>query len=64
MKKKDVEIGGLYWAKISNKLCRVEIVAPSTLGGWLAINTETGRNIRIKSAAKLRGPVFVRISER
>lgn len=56
MLKKDIEIGGVYIAKISDKLARVRIDAPAQYGnGWDATNLDTGRKIRIKSAAKLRG---------
>lgn len=54
MRKKDVEIGAVYTAKVSNKIVQVRIGKPSSLGGWNATNLSTGRSIRIKSAAKLR----------
>jgi hypothetical protein len=54
MKKSDVVIGGLYVAKVSGKLTAVRIVAPSAYGGWDALNTDTGRQVRIKTAARLR----------
>ena len=57
MKKADVKINGLYAAKVSGKLVAVEIVCESPYGGWDAINTETNRDVRIRSAARLRFPV-------
>lgn len=54
MKKKDVQIGNTYAAKVSGKIACVRIDAESRFGGWDATNTETGRRVRIKSAAKLR----------
>lgn len=54
MKKKDVEIGATYKAKISNSLTEVRIDREYHFGGWLATNLRTGRSVRIKSAAKLR----------
>jgi hypothetical protein len=57
MKKKDVKIGGLYAARVSGKLVAVEVLRESRNGGWDAINTETKRDVRIKSAARLRFPV-------
>lgn len=58
MRKSEVEIGGLYIAKISNKLTTVRIHNESMYGGWNAKNEATGRWIRIKSAAKLRGRAY------
>jgi hypothetical protein len=56
--KKEVEIGGVYIAKISEKLAHVRIDAPAHYGnGWDATNLDTGRKVRIKSAAKLRQKV-------
>lgn len=54
MKKKDVEIGATYTAKISGKIVEVRIFEVCTLGGWHAVNLKTGRDVRIKSATKLR----------
>lgn len=54
MKKKDVQIRGVYWAKISNRMVPVEILTESIYGGWNARNWTTSRMVRIKSAAKLR----------
>ncbi|RMF84298.1 MAG: hypothetical protein D6744_03325 [Planctomycetota bacterium] len=56
MKKKDVEIGATYVAKVSGKLARVRIERESPYGGWDAKNVETGRRVRIKSAQRLRYP--------
>jgi len=49
-----VEIGGVYTAKVSGRVVKVEIIAKHHLGGWLAKNLETGRTIRIKSGRRLR----------
>ncbi len=54
MRKKDVEIGGEYGAKVSNQLTRVRITGESPYGGWDAVNIATGRPVRIKTAARLR----------
>jgi hypothetical protein len=48
MKKRDVEIGGVYLAKISGRLTTVRIVSESVYGGWEAVNTATGRSVRIR----------------
>jgi hypothetical protein len=55
MKQSDVHIGQHYIAKVTNKLVTVEILAESPHGGWDAKNLDTGKNVRIKSAQRLRG---------
>jgi hypothetical protein len=55
IRKKDVKIGGVYHAKISGNVVRVRLDGPNPYGGWNATNLITGRPVRIKSAAKLRG---------
>jgi len=57
MKKRDVEIGKHYLAKIGGRLTTVKIVAESVYGGWEAVNTATGRRVRIKTAGRLRKEV-------
>jgi len=54
MKKNDIKIGEQYIAKISGKLVPVKVVSESPYGGWFGLNTTTGREVRIRSAAKLR----------
>jgi len=54
MKKHEVKIGGTYVAKVSQRLTTVRITGESHYGGWDAVNTKTGRAIRIKSAQRLR----------
>lgn len=58
MRKRDVQVGGTYEAKVSNSLVTVRIdrELPIT-GGWQGTNTKTGRTVRIKSAQRLRRPV-------
>ena len=55
MKKADVKIGGIYLAKVSQQLTKVQLVRESPYGGWDATNLATGRTVRIKTAARLRG---------
>ncbi len=55
MKKNEVKVGGLYVAKVSDKLVTVRIDSANRHGGWNATNTATGKRIRIKSAQRLRG---------
>jgi hypothetical protein len=57
MKKNEVKVGGLYHAKVSDKLVTVRIDSTHNVGGWSATNTRTGKRIRIKSAQRLRGAV-------
>lgn len=63
MRKADVVIGGDYRAKVSGRLATVRIVAESPYRGWEARNLETGRTVRIKTAARLRYPVREPASE-
>lgn len=52
MIKRDVEIGGVYRAKVSGNCVKVRIECPLKQG-WLAINLITGRDVRIRTAARL-----------
>ena len=54
MKKKDVEIGERYVAKVSGNEVPIQILRESRYGGWDAKNLKTGRMIRVKTAARLR----------
>jgi hypothetical protein len=56
MKKNDITIGGVYVCKVSGKLVPVRIVQASPTGGWQAVNVATGREVRVKTAARLRRP--------
>ena len=57
MKKSEVKIGGVYTAKVTNKLVQVRIDAESRYGGWEATNLATGKKVRIKSPTRLRAAV-------
>lgn len=66
MKRADVVIGGVYIARVSDRLVPVRIDAPHqrvgyfggrTVNHWDATNLSTGRKIEIRSAAKLRRAV-------
>lgn len=57
MQKKDVVVGGVYYAKVSGQCVRLRIDAPHPQTGWNATNLETGRMIRVRTAARLRGVV-------
>jgi len=56
MKKAEVHIGSTYIAKVSGVLAKVRITAESPCGGWRGTNLATGREVRIRSAARLRRP--------
>lgn len=56
MKKADIKIGGVYRAKVSDKLTDVRIDAENPSGGWDATNLATKKKVRIKSAQRLRAP--------
>ena len=57
MKKAEVEIGATYIVKVSGKLAPVKITGQSPYGGWDGRNLDTRRDIRIRSAQRLRRPV-------
>jgi hypothetical protein len=54
MKKCDVTLGQVYAVKVSGRIQPVRLIAESPYGGWVGRNEQTGREIRIRSAAKLR----------
>jgi hypothetical protein len=54
MKQRDVKLGGVYRAKVSNKLVDVRLDSVHHNKGWWATNLATGRSIHIKTAARLR----------
>ena len=54
MKKNEVKIGGVYTAKVTDKVVEVRIDAESRYGGWDGTNLATGKKVRVKSPAKLR----------
>lgn len=54
MKKSDVEIGKQYVAKVSNRLTTVKITGVNRHGGWDAVNVDSKKPVRIKSAQRLR----------
>jgi hypothetical protein len=54
MKKREVEIGGVYAAKVSGRVVAIRIDRESPYGGWDATNLATGRTVHVRSAARLR----------
>ena len=57
MQKQNVHIGTTYIVKVSGTLARVRITREHDRGGWYGINLATGREIRIRTAARLRSEV-------
>ncbi len=57
MMKAEVEIGGKYYANVTNKRVEIQIDAEKATGGWNATNLTTGKKIHIKSAQRLLGVV-------
>jgi len=56
MKKAEVRIGETYLVKVSGKLARVRVTGESPYGGWVGENLATRREVRIRSAQRLRRP--------
>lgn len=54
MKKADIVVGQTYIVKVSGRLTSVALESISPYGGWNGRNTRTGREVRIRTAAKLR----------
>ena len=57
MKKDQIEVGGSYSAKVSDRIVKVRIDSTNTHGGWNATNIATGKRIHVKSAQRLRRAV-------
>lgn len=57
MKKDEIEIGATYAAKVSDRVVPVRIDRENPRGGWDATNLVTNKQVRIKSAQRLRGAV-------
>lgn len=55
MKKNQVRIGETYTVKVSGQLAPVRVKGTSPYGGWIGVNTKTNREVRIRTAARLRG---------
>ncbi len=54
MKKTNVQVGATYIVKVSGHLVPVKLEGVSPYGGWVGRSMVTGREIRIRTAAKLR----------
>lgn len=56
MRAAEVQIGSVYVVKVSGRLTRVRVDSPCRYGGWYGTNLATGREVRIRSARRLRRP--------
>jgi len=54
MRKNEVQVGAVYWVKVSNQLVPVRIDRVHPYKGWFGTNLKTNRVIHIKSAGRLR----------
>ena len=54
MQKQNVHIGTTYIVKVSGRLAKVRLTREHARGGWYGANLATGREIRIRTAARLR----------
>lgn len=54
MKKDEVQIGATYLVRVTGKLAPVRIVCEHPHRGWNGVNVDTKREVRIKSAQRLR----------
>jgi hypothetical protein len=57
MQKHHVKIGTTYIVKVSGTLAKVRLTREHDRGGWYGTNLATGREIRIRTAARLRSEV-------
>jgi len=58
VRKKDVQIGGIYRARVLGKCTVVKILAEYASGGWVARNLASGRKIMIRTAGRLKRRSF------
>ncbi len=54
MQKQNVKVGSTYIVKVSGTLAKVRLTREDPRGGWHGTNLATGRDIRIRTAARLR----------
>ena len=58
MQKHNIQVGSTYIVKVSGTLAKVRLTRESPRGGWYGTNLATGREIRIRTAARLRSEVL------
>lgn len=54
MQKHMIKVGSTYIVKVSGTLAKVRLTREHDRGGWYGINLATGREIRVRTAARLR----------
>ncbi len=54
MRKDEVRLTDMYEVKVSGILVPVRVIRNAPGGGWVGLNLVTGREVRIKTAARLR----------
>lgn len=59
MKKSEVKIGSVYNVKVSGTVQPVRLSREYQHGGWIGINLNTNREVRIRTAAKLRFEILL-----
>ena len=57
MQKHNSKVGSTYIVKVSGTLAKVRLTREHPRGGWYGTNLATGREIRIRTAARLRSEV-------
>lgn len=57
MKKAEIKIGEIYLVKVSEKIVKVRVDSLDKWCGWLGTNLATGREVRMRTAAKMRATV-------
>jgi len=62
MQKQNVYIGTIYVVKVSGVLAKVRLIREHPRGGWYGTNLATGREIRIRTAARLRCAAETRVA--
>ena len=58
MQKHNVKIGAIYIVKVSGTLAKVRLTREHERGGWHGTSLATGREVRIRTAARLRSEVL------
>ena len=54
MQKQNIKVGSTYIVKVSGTLAKVRLTREHPRGGWFGTNLATGREVRIRTAARLR----------
>lgn len=61
MKPNEVQVGGVYRMKVGTSVVPVKVTQEKWIGekmsGWVGLNMDTRRSVRIETAQRLRGPV-------